>query len=44
MELTVVAKQPEDDPVLWAAIAHKLRFVASHYDEATMREGDDGES
>jgi hypothetical protein len=36
VELTVASIQRNDDPVLWAAIAHELRFVASHYDEAII--------
>jgi hypothetical protein len=36
VELTVAAKQPDDDPARWAAIAHELRFIAAHYDEALV--------
>ncbi len=36
VELTVVAQQPGDDPALWAAVAHGLRFMAPHYQDALV--------
>jgi hypothetical protein len=36
VEFTVAAKQPSDDPALWAAVAHGLRFMASHYQDALV--------
>lgn len=33
VELTVACVQPEDNPSLWAALAHELRHIALHHDE-----------
>ncbi|MBH8567147.1 DUF3962 domain-containing protein [Nostoc sp. CENA67] len=33
VELTVACIQPNDDPILWAAVTHELRHLALHYDE-----------
>jgi hypothetical protein len=33
VELTVAAIQAGDEPWAWAALAHELRFVASHHEE-----------
>ncbi len=33
VELTVACIQPEDNPSLWAALAHELRHIALHHDE-----------
>jgi len=37
LELTVAALQAGDEPKDWAALAHELRWAASHYDHATIR-------
>lgn len=34
VELTVACIQPDDEVLPWAAIAHELRHLALHYDEA----------
>lgn len=34
VELTVACMQANEDPRMWAAIAHELRHLALHYDEA----------
>lgn len=34
VELTVACIQPNEDPGVWAAIAHELRRLALHYDDA----------
>jgi hypothetical protein len=34
VELTVAAIQQGDAPWIWAALAHELRFVAPHHDDA----------
>lgn len=36
LELTVAGIQEGDDPTEWAAAAHQLRFVASHFDDALL--------
>jgi hypothetical protein len=33
VEYTAAALQPDDQPWAWAALGHKLRFVAPHHDE-----------